>query len=268
MAKTTHFFRSYASPAKRIAELCWYSNAWHYRAEDRRTKRLAKSIFTGENLRLLRGRHIHFFIPIMLLLGCALNTGGNKGAQIPLCLSNISMRALNTGENKGEPLLVRQLDVILLTADDLPPRLTLKTSHSFYKRGASLRVVGFSQSWGAADPDVVGFSQLWVGDPPEERIAVTYWLFESADAAEKSTELVPGVLVSEGIYQREIDAEAIIGDLTWCGLPPDNASLWFVKNNVLVFINPSGTFDQLRFTRAVARKIEAEIASVLQQKDL
>ncbi len=179
---------------------------------------------------MFRLRFISFvsLIAIMPLLGCPINKGENK--------------------------LVRQLDAILLTADDLPTTMALDVSASF-------PIGGQRREQSVVD----GFSQTWVGTQPKERIAVNYWLFQSVADAQKAAELWQGPITPQGIYQPEPNADDVIGDATW--RIPNRASIWFVKNNVLVFILATRKpFDQLTFTRTVARKIETKINAVLEKK--
>ena len=67
------------------------------------------------------------------------------------------------------------------------------------------------------------------------------------------------------VYQPEPSVEDVIGDATW--RPANHASLWFVKNNVLVYVmDGSLLHNQLTLTRSVARKIEAKINAGLLKK--
>ena len=68
------------------------------------------------------------------------------------------------------------------------------------------------------------------------------------------------------VYQPEPSVEDVIGDATW--RPASHASLWFVKNNVLVYVmDGSLLHNQLALTRAVARKIETKINAVLEKNE-
>ena len=82
---------------------------------------------------------------------------------------------INKGINKGEQMLVRKLDAILLTTDDLPATMELDIS-------SSSTIPGFAKQ----PPVVDGFSQSWNGTQPEEPIHVSYWLFQSGTDAEKA----------------------------------------------------------------------------------
>ena len=73
-------------------------------------------------------------------------------------------------------------------------------------------------------------------------------------------------------YQPESNPQDVIGDATWRMIPKrwwekDATDLWFVKNNVMVYVSANGQSpDQLQFARDVARKIEAKITAVLKKK--
>ena len=67
------------------------------------------------------------------------------------------------------------------------------------------------------------------------------------------------------VYQPEPSVEDVIGDATW--RPANHASIWFAKNNVLVYVmDGSLLHNQLTLTRSVARKIETKIAAALEKK--
>ena len=166
---------------------------------------------------------------ITTLLGCPVNKG-----------------------NKGEQMLVRKLDAVLLTTNDLP---TMEVDVSTTRRRGGI----------AKQPPVVdGFKQSWAGTQPEELIYVSYWLFQSVADAENAAYQWCGRTASQGIHEPEPNAEDVIGDLTL--RIPGSASIWFVKNNVLVYIMGRRPFiNQLTFTRSVARKIETKINTALNQ---
>ena len=150
-------------------------------------------------------------------------------------------------------MLVRKLDAILLTTDDLPTTMELDIS-------SSSSTPGFAKQ----PPVVDGFSQSWNGTQPEEPIHVSYWLFQSGTDAEKAAYQWCGLTASQGIHQPESNAEDVIGDVTL--RIPGSASIWFVKNNVLVYIMARRPFiNQLTWTRTVARKIETKINTALNQ---
>ena len=154
--------------------------------------------------------------------------------------------------NKGENMLVRKLDAIILTADDLP---TMEVDAS------STLVIGGVRK---QPPVVDGFIQTWDGTQPEEHIFVNYWLFQSVADAQKAAEQWRNFLSSQAFYQPEPNAEDVIGDVTL--RIPESVSLWFVKNNVLVYIMARRPLvNQLTFTRSVARKIETKINAALNQ---
>ena len=151
-------------------------------------------------------------------------------------------------------MLVRKLDAVMLTANDLPPTMELDVSSSFAIAGKRKH-----------PPIVDGFSQSWNSTRPEEDISVSYWLFRSVEEAETAAGEWMGTLASAGIYLPEPRPEDVIGDATW--RIKNNASIWFVKNNVLVFImGGRPRINQLPFTRSVARKIEAKINAASNQQ--
>ncbi len=150
--------------------------------------------------------------------------------------------------NKDEHMLVRELDAILLTADDLPTTMELDVSSTFPISGRM------------REPSVVdGFTQLWNGTQPQGPMGVSYWLFQNVAEAQKASSHW------RGVYQPEPNAEDVVGDATW--RVENNPSIWFVKNNVVVYImiRRKPLVDQLTFTRAVARKIEAKIDAALKK---
>ena len=156
--------------------------------------------------------------------------------------------------NKGEDMLVRKLDAVMLTANDLPPTMELDVRSSFVLRGKR-----------KFPPIIDGFHQSWNSTRLEEDISVSYWLFRSVEDAKIAAGEWMGTLASAGIYLPEPRPEDVIGDATW--RIENNASIWFVKNNVLVFImGGRPKINQLPFTRLVARKIEAKINAALNQQ--
>lgn len=156
--------------------------------------------------------------------------------------------------NKGEDMLVRNLDAIMLTANDLPPTMELSVRSSFAISGKR-----------KFPPIVDGFLQTWNSTRPKEDIYVSYWLLRSVEDARTAASKWLGTVASVGIYLPEPRPEDVIGDATW--RIENNASIWFVKNNVLVFImGGRPKINQLPFTRSVARKIEAKINTALNQQ--
>ena len=162
----------------------------------------------------------------------------------------------------GENMLVGKLNAILLTADDVP---TMKLDPVVNRRRRGV----------VKQPPVIdGFSQSWNGTRPEEHIYVNYWLFQSVRDAQTAADEWRHFIASAAIeingrtdsaYQPEPNAADVIGDATW--RVADDASLWFVKNNVLVYIIARRPrVNQLKLTRTVARKIEAKINAALNQQ--
>ena len=163
--------------------------------------------------------------------------------------------------NEGDDMLVRNLDAILLTVDDLP---TMEVDPTMNRRTGSV----------GKDPRAVdGFEQSWNGSQPEEHIYVKYWLFSSVADAQTAADVWRNYIAAaaveingriESAYQPEPNAADVIGDAAW--RVADDASIWFVKNNVLVYIMARRPeVYQLKLTRAVARKIEAKINTALNQ---
>ncbi|MDD9972904.1 MAG: hypothetical protein OXU27_02810 [Candidatus Poribacteria bacterium] len=164
--------------------------------------------------------------------------------------------------NKGDNMLVRNLDAILLTVDDLPT-MTVDAASNRRIRGPAKQ-----------PPIVDGFGQSWDGNQPEEHIYVKYWLFSSTADAQTAADVWRNFIASaaievngriESAYQPEPYAAEVIGDATW--RTANGASIWFVKNNVLIYVmRRRPEVYQLKFTRMVARKIEAKINAALPKK--
>ena len=162
-------------------------------------------------------------------------------------------------EHKGADVLVRKLNAVILTATDLP---TLEED-------SGRRIDGEIDQ----PPVIDGYIQYWDGARPEEHIGVRYWLFGSIADTQRAadqwrwTHSALGVEVNgkiEPILQPEPTAADVIGDATW--RPANGSSIWFVKGNVLVYIQARRPkVNQLPLTRSVARKIEAKINAVLSQ---
>ena len=118
-------------------------------------------------------------------------------------------------------MLVRKLDAVLLTADDVP---TLEVDGR----------VNFRTGGMVKEPPVVdGFKQSWDGTQPEENITINYWLFQSVADAQKAAYEWRGLIASaaieingeyDSVYQPEPNAEDVIGDATWRA--ENNASIW------------------------------------------
>ena len=174
----------------------------------------------------------------------------------------LAIAPLGCSVNKREKMLVRKLDAITLTANDLPTM----TVGNF---PANIPFHGVSKE----PPVVDAFIHSWDGTQPEEDITVNYWLFQSVVDAQKAADQWRRMIASlvivingkiEPVYQPEPNAEDVIGDATW--RPTNQSDIWFVKNNVLVYIMTGGTtVNQLTLTRSVARKIETKINTALNQ---
>lgn len=183
---------------------------------------------------IFRWRFIAFiFLFAIALLGCHIS---NKAATL----------------NKRDNMLVRKLDAIILTANDLP---TMQVDTSLARR-----IGGFANQ----PPTVDGFLHYWDGRQPQEHIAVRYCLFPSVAEAKKAAKQWQRFIGAEAFYEPEPNNEDVIGDATW--RVPNKASIWFVKNNVLVHVQARRPkINQLTLTRTVARKIEAKINAALNQ---
>ena len=163
----------------------------------------------------------------------------------------IAMLSLGCGIfYKGGNMLVRKLDAIILTRVDLP---TMEED----------AVIAGRRGGVVEQPPVVdGYQQSWNGTQPEEHIYVNYWLFQTVADAQKAADQWRYFISSQGDFQPEPTAAAVIGDATW--RRPNRGSIWFVKNNVLVYIMARRPkVNQLALTRSVARKVEAKINGVL-----
>ena len=186
-----------------------------------------------------------FLIATVPLLGCPDNKGEN--------MFNIEEKIKDIEEKMKEKMLVGRLDAVLLTVDDLP---TMELDG-----GMARRIDGIAKQ----PPVVDRFHQSWDGTQPEEHIYVRYWLFQSVADTQKAANHWYQFLGPQAFYQPEPNAADVIGDATW--RIPDASSLWFVKNNVLVYIMDSSLLhNQLTLTRSVARKVEAKIAAASEKQ--
>ena len=157
--------------------------------------------------------------------------------------------------NTGEKMLVRKLNAIILTANDLPT-MRVDTSSVF-------RIGGFAEEPSTVD----GLLHYWDGTQPQEHIAVRYCLFHSVADAKKAANQWQRFVGAEAFFEPEPNAEDVIGDATW--RVPNKASIWFVKNNVLVHIMARRPkINQLTLTRSVARKVEAKINAALNRSHI
>ena len=152
---------------------------------------------------------------------------------------------------------VVKLHPVILTPEDLP-RMRLTSSDRNSRpttRGPALEssiIVEFEQQWN------------------ENQLIVEYWLFDAAYTAKKAAEAYRFRRVAGAPnYHLERKPEEVIGDATWHLNPRGGSRNWttelyFVKNNVLVYITAKGhPSNQLSLVRDVARKIEAKINAVL-----
>ncbi len=182
-------------------------------------------------------------------------------AMAPLGCHTINKLGCHTF-NKAENMLVRKLDAVILTADDLPMMEV--------DAGLNFPIPGLAKQ----PPVVDGFVHVWNETQSEEGVYCKYWLFQSVADAQKAADQWRGFLASatieingqrESAYQPEPNAVDVIGDATW--RPANDTSIWFVKNNVLVYVMGSTlSINQLPLTRSVARKIETKINTALNQQ--
>ena len=150
---------------------------------------------------------------------------------------------------------VMRLDQVILTQDDLPTMRLMENK----------RLDRFPEE----SSIIVGCEQRWI----RKQLIVRYYLFHSADAAQKVWKNRWGYRVAGSAkFDPELNPENIIGDATWHYTPQRQTKridieILFVKHNVAVLImandHPS---NQLQFVQDVARKIEAKITAVLPQK--
>ncbi len=164
--------------------------------------------------------------------------------------------------NKGENRLVRKLDAVILTYDDLLTMSLTEVNDIGRTRMESHRIGG--------PPNViVGFEQQW----DKYRLTVRYWLYDSGYTAKKGGENGhPWTFAAYVNFHPELNPKHIIGDATWRVIlsrprEHDMTDLWFVKNNVLVHVRASiHPPNELKVARDVARKVEAKIEAVLNKK--
>ena len=125
------------------------------------------------------------------------------------------------------------------------------------------RIGGFAEEPSTVD----GLLHYWDGTQPQEHIAVRYCLFHSVADAKKAANQWQRFVGAEAFFEPEPNAEDVIGDATW--RVPNKASIWFVKNNVLVHIMARRPkINQLTLTRSVARKVEAKINAALNRSHI
>ena len=149
---------------------------------------------------------------------------------------------------------VVKLHPVILTPEDLP---TMQLTSSDSNRRPTTRGPTLESAV------IVEFEQRW----NENQLIVEYWLFDAAYTAKKAAETYRFRRVA-GTSNHNLDRnpEEVIGDATWHlrpmrrWAPHWTTELYFVKNNVLVYITAKGhPSNQLRRVRDVARKIEAKI---------
>lgn len=156
---------------------------------------------------------------------------------------------------------VVKLHPIILTPEDLPTmQLTSSDRNSRpTTRGPTLESAA-----------IVEFEQRW----NENQLIVEYWLFDAAYTAKKAAETYRFRRVAgTSNHDLERNPEEVIGDATWHlrpmrrWAPHWTTELYFVKNNVIVYITAKGhPSTQLWLVRDVARRIEAKINAALPKK--
>ena len=147
---------------------------------------------------------------------------------------------------------VVKLHPVILTQEDLP-KMRLTSSHRGSRPSSGVPSKDF--------PVIIEFEQKWNGN----QLTIQYWLFDASYTAKKAAgEYTFRRVAGVPNYQPESNPDAVIGDATWRIIPKgwsekNTTDLWFVKNNVVVYITADGQSpDKLRFARDVARKIEAK----------
>ena len=151
---------------------------------------------------------------------------------------------------------VMRLDPVILTQDDLPTMRLME----------NLRLYGFPEE----SSIIVGCEQRW----NVNQLIVRYYLFPSEDTAQKVWKNAWGYRVARPAkFHPELNPEDVIGDATWHYIPErqteriNDTEILFVKGNVAVLVMADGqSSNQRQFARDVARKIEAKIAAVLEEK--
>ncbi|MDE0682545.1 MAG: hypothetical protein OXI63_06480 [Candidatus Poribacteria bacterium] len=151
---------------------------------------------------------------------------------------------------------VMRLDPVILIQDDLPTM----------RRMENLRLYGFPEE----SSIIVGCEQRW----NVNQLIVRYYLFDSEDTAQKVWKNAWGYRVARPAkFHPELNPEDVIGDATWRNISKrqmekiNDIEILFVKNNVAVLVMANeAPSNQRQFARDVARKIEAKIAAVLEEK--
>lgn len=152
---------------------------------------------------------------------------------------------------------VVKLHPVILTSENLP---TMRLTSSDRNSRPTIRGPALESAV------IVEFEQQWNGN----QLIIEYWLFDAAYTAKKAAEAYRfRIVASTPNYHLERNPGYVIGDATWHVSPKRwsenwTTELYFVKNNVLVYITAKGhPSNQLRLVRDVARKIEAKINAVL-----
>ncbi|MCG9132175.1 hypothetical protein J5I95_10885 [Candidatus Poribacteria bacterium] len=151
---------------------------------------------------------------------------------------------------------VMRLDLVILTQDDLPTVRLMETKRLDRFPEESSIIVGCEQRW------------------TRKQLIVRYYLFHSADAAQKVWKNPFGYRVAgPASFDPEVNPENVVGDATWHYTPKrhmegiNDTEILFVKNNVAVLIMANGhPSNQLQFVQDVARKIETKITAGSPQK--
>lgn len=152
---------------------------------------------------------------------------------------------------------VMRLDPVILTQDNFPTMRLMESRRLDRFPKESSIIVGCEQRWS------------------ENQLIIRYYLFYSGAAAQKAWENPWGYRVAATVsnFHPELNPEEVIGEATWRYIPRrqtekiNDIEILFVKHNVAVLVMANGhPSNQLQFVQDVARKIEAKIAAVLEEK--
>ena len=152
---------------------------------------------------------------------------------------------------------VMRLDPVILTQNDFPTMRLMESCRLDRFPKESSIIVGCEQRWS------------------ENQLIIRYYLFHSGTAAQKAWENPWGYPVAATVsnFHPELNPENVIGEATWHYIPRrqteriNDIEILFVKHNVAVLVMANGTPpNQLQFVQDVARKIEAKITAVLEEK--
>ena len=179
-------------------------------------------------------------------------------------------KTLASGSVDGTILLwdtsfhVVKLDPVILTQDDLPTMRLMEEGTGKITDASEIPnvIAEFEQRWNRNQLIVEYRNQLIV--EYRNQLIVEYWLFDSGHTAQRTAGGFRFRIVAvEPNYHPELNPEDVIGDATWRIIhgrwrEDSRTNIWFVKNNVLVYISAGGhPSNRLQVVQEVARKIEA-----------